>query len=64
MKINLAFYRTWAKKKVVRNFGGNFWGPDRNHCSIIRPEELKALLDGGHIEMVGQAGFRMKDEPT
>ena len=45
-----AFYRgSWSGhgKKIIRNMGGNFWGPTRQRCTIIREPELKQLLEQG-----------------
>lgn len=50
----VAFLRgSWARGKVVRNWGGNFWGPSRKRCSILPPEVLKALQEDGVIDLQG-----------
>ena len=47
----------YAKKKPVKNFGGNFWGFNRNRCSIIKPAMILALVVGGHVTMNGTKEF-------
>ena len=51
--------RGYAKQKTVYNFGGNYWGINRNRCNIIRPAMIKALVAGGHIKMNGDMQFKM-----
>lgn len=54
----ISFMRgSWARNKVIRNWGGNFWGPNRNRCSIFQPAELKELVALGVIEMQGPSAF-------
>ncbi len=38
-------------KKSVCQFGGNFWGINRNRCMIIKPEVIKALAEAGVIKL-------------
>lgn len=54
---NYVWLAGYAKKKPVKNFGGNFWGINRNRCSIIKPNMIKALISGGHIVMNGVSEF-------
>ena len=54
-----AWLKSYARKKPVKNFGGNYWGINRNRCSIIKPKMIQALADAGHIELSG-GQFTMK----
>lgn len=43
----------WGKgNKVIKNYGGNFWGPTRKRCSIFPPEQLAELQQDGVIQML------------
>lgn len=44
---------SWAKNKVIKNMGGNFWGPNRKRCSIFPPDQLNALHVDGIITVTG-----------
>jgi len=46
---------SWAKNKTIRNMGGNFWGPNRKRCSIMPPDQLKALHEDGIITLTGSS---------
>ena len=51
----VAFLRSsWAKGKTIKNFGGNFWGPNKNRCSIFQPETLAELDRDGIIKLNGR----------
>lgn len=56
------FLRSYAGKKTVKNFGGNFWGFNRSRCTIIKPEMIDALREAGHIEMASPREFKMNKE--
>jgi hypothetical protein len=45
--------KSYAKNKPVKNFGGNFWGINRNRCTIIPPEQMAALEATGKITRTG-----------
>lgn len=46
---------SYAKKKPINNYGGNYWGINRNRCTIMKPEMIKALADAGLIVMNGNS---------
>lgn len=46
---------SWAKNKTIKNMGGNFWGPNRNRCSIMPADQLKALHEDGIITLTGSS---------
>lgn len=49
----------YARKKPIKNFGGNFWGFNRNRCSVIKPKMIQALVDEGYATMNGSNEFIM-----
>lgn len=50
-----SWLKGYAGKKPVRNFGANFWGINRNRCTIIQPEMIAALVAAGKITKTGSS---------
>jgi hypothetical protein len=49
----VAWLKSYAKTKPIKNFGGNFWGINRKRCTIIKPEMLIAMVAAGYAENFG-----------
>lgn len=49
----LAGSYTAKGKKPLVNYGGNFWGINRNRCTIIPAEEVEAMIKLGLAERNG-----------
>jgi hypothetical protein len=48
-----AFLKTYAKGKPLTNYGGNFWGISRNRCTILKPDQIEALILAGYMKRDG-----------
>lgn len=62
--MTITFYRgPWSGrgKKVIRNHGGNFWGPNSKRCTLIAEHELRWLLEKG-IAVRVPGGIRFPTE--
>jgi hypothetical protein len=53
----LAGSYTAKGKKLLTNFGGNFWGINRKRCTIIKPEQIEEMVKRG---MAYREGSRLK----
>lgn len=51
----LAGSYTARGKKLLQNFGGNFWGINRKRCTIIRSEQIEEMLERGMLTREGNA---------
>jgi hypothetical protein len=53
------FLKRWTQngKQMINNAGGNFWipGSNRKRGTIMRPAQLKQLVDAGIIKQVGRS---------
>jgi len=54
--------RGYAKSKPINNYGGNFWGFNRNRCCKIMPEEIEALVTNNFATRLSATSFRMNKE--
>lgn len=59
VKKEASWLRSYARKKPINNYGGNYWGFNRSRCSIIRPEMIQALVEHGYATMQGHGSFVM-----
>jgi hypothetical protein len=59
LKVRTAFLKTWTSngRQLINPAFGNFWipGKNRKRGAILRPEELKELVDAGIIRPFGQS---------
>lgn len=57
-----AFCRTWARGKLIQNFGANFWGPNRKRCSIVKPDMIDKMVELGLAQRVSGGFIVPKEE--
>jgi hypothetical protein len=50
---------SYAKKKPIKNYGGNYWGFSRTRCTRIEPELIEALVAQGLATRQGNSQFTM-----